>query len=65
MSKHSRGAQAAFLLALFVLGCGNPCDDLRCDRCAAEELRVGCRNAIALEDGDVCGQFQDDAPSCT
>jgi hypothetical protein len=61
-ARHLSGA--AILLALVSMGCGNPCEELRCDQCATEKLEEGCLERVAVGDEDECQTLLDEAPSC-
>ena len=57
-------ARTMALLSLIGAGCADPCNDLNCDRCATEDLMEICLLRVAVDDGDECQKFIDDAPSC-
>ncbi len=64
MSKGKVLSVAAILAGLFVMGCGNPCNDLKCDNCDGPVLTDACLVAVGLDNSDTCQNMLDDVPSC-
>lgn len=64
MGKFKLFSRAVMLLGLLGMGCGNPCDDLKCDNCSDETLEDACLLTVAVDNSDACQNMLDAVPSC-